>query len=238
MITCIMPTTQTRTWCIPLAIRGFAAQIGTETRELVVVSEDPAVGEIPEVVTHARFVPCAPGTPLGKKHNLGVMAARGEWIAKWDDDDWHAPNQLATLLDAARHNGVAMIGTDSLLFHELLPTRRTFRYVPMAVTRAEWLAGNTLLVRRDVALRYPFPSDRNSGVDTLFARTAIHAGVSHVHLDCLEMVVVLVHGQTTGRKRWPPTAIEFVELDGLAPMLGSTEIDAIDEYAVARLLRD
>jgi len=42
---------------------------------------------------------------LGAKRNLAVQAARGRYIATWDDDDWHAPTRLSEQLQAISASG-------------------------------------------------------------------------------------------------------------------------------------
>lgn len=224
-----MVTTAARAWCIPLAIRCFQRQsllLAGAAGELVIASEDECVESlIPSDDPRVRFTPTTPGISLGEKHNQAVQACHCQWIAKWDDDDWHAPRRLGL---ARRHLGMsqaALAGTTEILFHELIEPRRSFRYTYQG--DRPWLGGNALMFRREVWQRHPFP-DRPSGVDTVFTMTALehHLGVA---IPDPGIVVVLQHGQTTGRKVWKPEPPEYAPL-GAALDLGGDRALYEDAY--------
>jgi len=54
-----------------------------------------------------RFVevPSVSELTLGDLRNLSIDEAKGEFIAQWDDDDWYAPERLATQLSAIESTG-------------------------------------------------------------------------------------------------------------------------------------
>ena len=53
----------------------------------------------------AITVPTAAGMRLGTKRNTLVAAARGRYVAIWDDDDWHAPGRIAAQWQAVLDTG-------------------------------------------------------------------------------------------------------------------------------------
>ncbi|UNK47343.1 glycosyltransferase [Arthrobacter sulfonylureivorans] len=52
-----------------------------------------------------------PELVLGEVLNLGVRAARGELIAKMDDDDWYGRHHLRDLVHARRYSGAVLTGS-------------------------------------------------------------------------------------------------------------------------------
>jgi Glycosyl transferase family 2 len=56
---------------------------------------------------------------IGAKRNLACEEARGEIIAHWDDDDWHAPDRLRYQTQALLHRGADVCGLATLLFYDL-----------------------------------------------------------------------------------------------------------------------
>lgn len=52
-----------------------------------------------------RVVKAPPGLKLGALRNLAVASARSEFIAQWDDDDWHAPDRLRLQLKRLKRKG-------------------------------------------------------------------------------------------------------------------------------------
>jgi hypothetical protein len=206
-----MVTTAARAWCIPLAIRCFRRQSGLNgiDAELVVVSEDPEVESLVPDDPRVRFVRSRAGLSLGQKHNAAVEACRHPWLAKWDDDDWHAPRRLGLTLRRLRMADAVIAGTRDLIFHELVEPRRTFLYQYRSVR--PWVAGNALVFARDLWKESPFP-DRDRGVDTVFAWQALSDAKPrppHVILDDPGIVVLFQHGQTTGQREWKPEPPEF-----------------------------
>lgn len=208
-ISCICCTTVERRWCLPLAVRNWERQTYTGRCELVVVFSGP--GSVEDLLPYrpdVRLVVAPDDASLGDKHNLGAERAIHPWLCKWDDDDWYAPRRLAESLRIAQMNDAEIVGTRDLVFHELIGDRRTWLY---EATESRWLAGNTMLFQRDLWKRVPFPN-RSSGVDTVFVRDALHPDKGRARAATFVdpgLCVLMIHGQTTGRKVWDPKPPEY-----------------------------
>jgi glycosyltransferase involved in cell wall biosynthesis len=99
----VVLATRDRPRLLPIALRCFGEQTYRD-RELVVI-DDGALHPADEGAVRAvggRLVRTRPGTPLGEKLNLGVCEARGPLCHKMDDDDWYAPEFLATMVETLR----------------------------------------------------------------------------------------------------------------------------------------
>lgn len=209
-ITGICCTTARRRWCLPLAIRWWQRQTYAGKRELIVVFSGP--GTVEDLIPSGegiRLVTAPEGASLGVKHNLGAQAAIYPWICKWDDDDWYAPRRLAESMRIAQMHDAEIVGTTELLFHELVGQRQTWLYEHQ--TQTPWLAGNTMLLQRELWKRVPFPN-RDSGVDTVFVWNVLHPDKGHARSVAFSdpgLAVLMVHGQTTGRKVWDPQPPEY-----------------------------
>ena len=96
LVSCLCVTRE-RVPMLRRAVACFAAQT-YEPRELVVVHDrtDAATRDYLACVGDPRVRPVAyePGPALGALRNLSIAAARGAWVALWDDDDWYAPARL------------------------------------------------------------------------------------------------------------------------------------------------
>ncbi|MEV8635897.1 family 2 glycosyl transferase [Streptosporangium sp. NPDC051023] len=104
-----------------------------------------AVGEsgLPITVTEADAA-----TPFGEVLNLAASKAAGEYVAKWDDDDWYGPEHLADLLLARSYAGADIVGTAAEFFY-LEPLDVTVRRTDY--TGEVWsdhVAGGTILLDR------------------------------------------------------------------------------------------
>ncbi|HSJ97207.1 MAG TPA: glycosyltransferase family A protein [Myxococcota bacterium] len=106
LVSCLC-VTRARPAMLRRAVAAFHAQTHAE-RELVVVfeSDDGATRACLEGLAgpslRAVEVPAAPKRTLGELRNICAAAARGRYVAQWDDDDWHAPGRLAAQLAVAR----------------------------------------------------------------------------------------------------------------------------------------
>jgi glycosyltransferase involved in cell wall biosynthesis len=189
IISCIMPTYNRRAF-VPQAIAYFLRQDYPE-RELIIVDDgdDPVADVIPDD-GRIRYLRLPTRHTVGAKRNLACEAARGEIIAHWDDDDWHAPHRLSYQVEALLQSGKAICGLTTLLFYES-DTHKAwqFRYPG---DRGHWLGGSTLMYRRDFWAAHRFP-DVDVGEDARFVWSAhphevavlddhtFHVGIIHAH---------------------------------------------------------
>ncbi|MCC7078801.1 MAG: glycosyltransferase [Acidimicrobiia bacterium] len=97
LVSCVMPTGAGRERFVPKALDHWSRQTYTH-REMIVVDDapDPAPGRAAcRDRTGVSYIP-VPATSLGEKLNVGVEAARGSVVQKWDDDDIYRPAFLET----------------------------------------------------------------------------------------------------------------------------------------------
>jgi hypothetical protein len=80
------------------ALTSFHLQSYPATELVVVNDGQPMRAAGPR----QRVVQVPPGLPLGAKRNVGLGAARGEYVAMWDDDDFSLPERLAQQVKFAR----------------------------------------------------------------------------------------------------------------------------------------
>jgi ADP-heptose:LPS heptosyltransferase/2-polyprenyl-3-methyl-5-hydroxy-6-metoxy-1,4-benzoquinol methylase len=189
LVSCIMPTHNRRA-LVRQAIRYFLRQ-DYEPKELIVVDDGTdAVGELMPDEGRVRYVRLSQRMSVGAKRNLACEQARGEIIAHWDDDDWHAPRRLRYQVEALVREGTEVCGIQQLLFFDAA-AQRAWRYV-YPPTQRFWLAGSTLCYRRDFWARNRF-ADVNVGEDARFVWNGrpermtvlpdhtFHVGLIHAH---------------------------------------------------------
>lgn len=109
LVSCVMVTQASR---LPHALRAlsFFEKQTYAKRELIVVYDEPdfaAKTLFKAKLGGARvFAVQAPsGMSLGDLRNYGIARAGGEYIAQWDDDDWHRPDRLQVQIDALQRAG-------------------------------------------------------------------------------------------------------------------------------------
>jgi hypothetical protein len=126
LVSCLMPTRDRRS-IAPLAIRSFLAQ-GYPDRELIVLDDgqDPIDDLLPVGDARVRYVrgnAMQPATTGVKLNYMVRELARGPLYAKWDDDDWHAPEFLGLVAPRLDPDAPGVAGLSSMLFYELGPRR-------------------------------------------------------------------------------------------------------------------
>lgn len=227
-----MPTTAARRWCIPLAIRWMERQTYEGPLELVVVSEDLAeLAACFMGVSRVKLVSCEPGITLGAKHNIAAVTSSYPWLAKWDDDDWQAPQRLEVTLRAAQNARVEMVSGAPLVHYDL-DTKKAweFRYR----SQRPWQPGNSLLVSRQLWRRVRFDETRNRGIDSVFIHRALERHTTGLTVDRDAVTVALRHGQKTGGGQANWDAPEWRPWSGDIRGLLGADLDLIEEaYACA-----
>jgi ubiquinone/menaquinone biosynthesis C-methylase UbiE/spore maturation protein CgeB len=126
---------------------------------------------------------------LGECLNLGVEAAGGEYVSKFDDDNFYGTDYLADLIQAFGYTDARVVGKWAcytyLSHHDVLMLRfprHEHRY-------ANLLQGGTLTFDRELAKEIPFdPLPR--GVDTAFLRNCRDRGVRAYSADRFNFVSV------------------------------------------------
>ncbi|MER5418686.1 glycosyltransferase family 2 protein [Streptosporangium roseum] len=163
------------------ALTQIARQRRVETEVLLALHGVPAGHEavrraVRECGLTVTVIEADAETPFGEVLNLAASRASGEYIAKWDDDDWYGPEHLADLLLARSYAGADIVGTAAEFFY-LEPLNATIRRTDY--TSEVWsdhVAGGTILLDR---ARYAelggFPA-LPRGVDAGFLKAAHAAG--------------------------------------------------------------
>lgn len=187
----VVLTTRDRPHLLPIALHCFAHQTYAN-RELVVVDDGldhPAdVSSLPAEAVRVVRVPA--GTPLGVKLNYGVDAARGRLCMKMDDDDWYAPEYLATSVEALLESE-RLVCRPSVVFHMgfLFFELRSWQVHESTEYNAP---GATLLFAKSDWRRRPFrpvPTDE----DAWFYRDQIRAGATALTIDSKETFIAIRH---------------------------------------------
>lgn len=148
-------------------------------KELILVTNADGYGP----VAHRRaaadvsmlVIETAPAVTLGAALNLGVRAATGEVVAKFDDDDCYAASYLADAVATMARTGAGVIGKKTY-FAYLESSDRTVRlFEGNEERRVGRLTGGTIVAHRTVCDRVSF-DDVNLGEDGRFVRAAERAG--------------------------------------------------------------
>ncbi|MBG0821187.1 glycosyltransferase [Planomonospora sp. ID91781] len=163
------------------ALGQLARQRGVQAEVLLGLHGFPAGHEAVRRAVEACPLPVTvveadAATPFGDVLNLAASAAGGDYVAKWDDDDWYGPDHLSDLLLALSYSGAEIVGTAAEFFY-LEPLNVTIRRTDY--TSEVWsdhVAGGTILLRRDRFRETGGFPGLPRGVDAAFLKAAHAAG--------------------------------------------------------------
>jgi len=142
------------------------------TKELLIVVNDDGIPLEP-YLRLARKLPNVrvfrvPGrVPLGACLNYAVKRAKHRYIAKFDDDDYYAPDYLADSLQSMRRSKADVVGKRAHYMYLRGSRKLILRFPHDEHRTVSRLPGATLLMKRSVFRRVRFPH-RNVGEDDLF----------------------------------------------------------------------
>lgn len=112
LVTCVCLTTHPRrAMYLPDALRSYRAQT-YEARELVIVNDGAPLVAVAGDVRVINLPPRGERWTVGEKRNVAVRAARGEYLATWDDDDVSLPSRLSEQVEAAETWRAAVVRVD------------------------------------------------------------------------------------------------------------------------------
>jgi glycosyltransferase involved in cell wall biosynthesis len=189
LVTCIMPTANRRAF-VARAVEYFLRQTYGPRELLVLDDGDDAVADLMPADERVRYLRLQERMTVGAKRNLACEQARGEVIAHWDDDDWHAARRLEYQVTELLRTGAQLCGINRLLFYDVRDGRG-WQYTYPA-SQKPWLSGSTLCYRRAFWSKNRF-AGINVGEDARFvwsgrseqmavlADQTFHVGIIHTH---------------------------------------------------------
>lgn len=215
LVSCIMPTANRREF-VALSLEYFLAQ-DYPNKELIVLDDgEDQVGDLFEGQQNVRYVWQPPGQSLGAKRNRLCELASGSVIAHWDDDDWQAPHRLSYQIGELVRTDMQMCGITDPLFYAPA-SRGAWRYQYPGGQRF-WLAGSTLVYRRDYWEAHAFPSI-DVGEDARFVWSGNQAEM-HVLGDA-SFHVGIVHDTNASPKQTQGSRWQPIEADNIVQMMGA-----------------
>ncbi len=189
LITVAVPTKNRRRF-IPELLRGFLAQ-DYPNKELIVVEDGDESCEDLCAAAGVRYYRRAGST--GVKLNFIHGVARGEYVARFDDDDVQMSDRLTAQMAFARLSRKAVTGLSSELFYRE-GDGRAWEYHG----DSWWCLGNSLFYRLDWALAHPC-IDACLGEDTTFSNDA-HAAGQYAGMCGVNIVVARTHDSNTSNR--------------------------------------
>ncbi|MEN2930206.1 DUF6270 domain-containing protein [Mannheimia haemolytica] len=125
---------------------------------------------------------------LGKRLNQGIKLSKGEYVAKFDDDDFYFPNYLQDMLIPFKFGDYGIIGKKEI-FIFLESQNKTFvRYKGQRHLETDFLTGATLVFARDALKKLSF-GDLNRGEDSNILEQAKKLGIKMYVTDPFNFVV-------------------------------------------------
>lgn len=195
-VTCVMPTTARRRWCIPWAVEYFLRQSYINS-DLLVVGDGASVDDLVPLSPRVSYLHLEDKLPLGDKFNVCCDNAEGPWIALWADDDWQASWRLTYTMAVLNETPRAQLAgkNKSLIFNLLQNQPYVYE------NRDHWLGSGSAVFTKRFWQDHPFPSDQERGVDTLWLQS-ISARDWAAYTTILRgwlFYVAMDHGTNTGR---------------------------------------
>ncbi len=144
-----------RTGFLEFAVSQIARQRDVEL-ELVltlhgVAAEQPAVKSALAAFDKPVTVVEVPGdVPFGLALNRGIAHASGQYVAKWDDDDWYGPEFLSDMLLAHTYSGADLVGCLSQLVYLEQIDLTVLRRGGESERESRYISGGTLVMHRHV----------------------------------------------------------------------------------------
>lgn len=112
---------------------------------------------------------------LGRKLNAAIDVAQGEFIAKFDDDDWYFPNYLQDMILTFDFSGADLAGKWTFPVWLEGQDKLLLRNPGHEHKHVQFVAGPTLVARKSWFMKIPF-ADRSQGEDTDILKRTVEAG--------------------------------------------------------------
>ncbi|WP_421629367.1 glycosyltransferase family protein [Corynebacterium pseudogenitalium] len=164
-----------------LHLLGQFARQSVEERELILVTHGYKLNQerLHELYLDLGIEPStvtlleAPQTwSLGNCLNAGVSESNGDFIAKFDDDDYYLPHYLEDMRNAVMYSGADLVGKQAAYAYVQGSNSLVLRRPDQEHLWTNFVAGPTLFGPRATFEQHPF-EDRTTGEDTAFLKSII-----------------------------------------------------------------
>lgn len=190
LISCLLVTANGRLDYFKRSLRCYIDQT-YPNKELVIVNEgsEEYQQNIKECVNSLnrqdiRLIFLNGSYTLGGLRNISVAAANGEIFVQWDDDDFNAPQRLATQYAfLSRHPNVQVCYLSDQL-HYYFHTQELYledwrKYLSGEKLKSMLIPGTIMAYKAGLAARYPSGGKRcRTGEDTVFSNQLLRLGVN------------------------------------------------------------
>jgi glycosyltransferase involved in cell wall biosynthesis len=166
-VSCIMPTSNRREF-VPRALRYFQQQDYPNCELLVVDDGTDSVADLLPPDPRIRYIRLEERHALGAKRNLACMAASGDIIVHWDDDDWYASWRLSYQVACLLKTQADICGLANLFYYDPA-VGRAWEYVYPESSRP-WFLGGSFCYTRAFWETNPF-LPAQLGTETQFLRS-------------------------------------------------------------------
>jgi hypothetical protein len=138
---------------IPFALTQIARQRHVDLEVILILHglpEDlPDVRAVVDRFAHPITTVRVPDDVIfGEALNRGTEAASGDYLTKWDDDDWYSPDHLSDMLMAESYSGADLIGCVHQYIYLEQINLTVFRPSGEPERFTRHVAGGTLLIDR------------------------------------------------------------------------------------------
>ncbi|MDA2312723.1 glycosyltransferase [Bacillus cereus group sp. MYBK35-2] len=144
-----------------------------------------------EKLKNTRIFKVDEKSSLGACLNFAVGKATGEIIAKMDDDDYYAPNYLKDMVMSFEYTDASIVGKSTYLVHFEENNALIKRKIGAGEERySNFVAGATLVFKKEVFKKLNGFDDRNTGEDTKFIEKALKNGYKIYSNDSYNFCVI------------------------------------------------
>lgn len=125
---------------------------------------------------------------LGKRLNQAIALSKGDYVAKFDDDDFYFPNYLQDMLIPFKFGDYGIVGKKEIFIYLENQDKTFVRYYGQRHLQTDFLTGATLIFSRAALKKLSF-GDLNKGEDSNIIEQAKQSGIKMYVADPFNFIV-------------------------------------------------
>jgi spore maturation protein CgeB len=126
-------------------------------------------------VHYAQLVTLSTETTLGRCLNEAIRLSRGDYIAKFDDDNFYFSNFLSDLMLPFSFEDYAIVGKESYYCYLGGKNQTILRFPEKRHRETQFVAGDAMIMKREIFEKTAFP-ERRVGEDSKLLKDVIALG--------------------------------------------------------------